>query len=119
MFTGFHSEAAIYQEAAFNDVLVAILGFPRQVLDACLFEPGQWQAEFSKQVPSMVPAPTRAHLATPCGLLFNELCKSPTNIVASVEKMLELILEYDTGRFSDGVSYVILYVIRIVIQVCT
>lgn len=43
------------------------------------------------QVPTEVPAPNRAHLATPCGLLFNELVKSPANILASLHKMLELV----------------------------
>lgn len=105
-----------------------------QVLDACLFEPGQWQAEYVKQVgrppvhqslftfvcpsfittsfsklkslthyppsfgwalllqvPTEIPPSTRSHLATPCGLLFNELVQSPANVVDSLMKMLELV----------------------------
>ena len=31
----------------------------------------------TKTVPTYVPAETRDHLTTPCGLLFNELLKSP------------------------------------------
>lgn len=87
------------------------------MLDACLFEPGQWQAELIKPVPSSIPGPNRSHLATPCGLLFNELVKSPYNIVASIEKMLELVLEHDSGRWSDISSPTILYVLRLVLQV--
>lgn len=49
----------------------------QEVLDACLFEPSQWQMAMEKTMPTRVPAETRDHLATPCGLLFNELLKSP------------------------------------------
>lgn len=40
--------------------------------DACA-----WQAAPTKAMPTHVPAGTREHLTTPCGLLFNELLKSP------------------------------------------
>lgn len=36
-----------------------------------------YQAAPTKTMPTHVPANTRDHLATPCGLLFNELLKSP------------------------------------------
>ncbi|CAM9743366.1 unnamed protein product, partial [Sphacelaria rigidula] len=49
----------------------------QEVLDAALFEPSQWQVVIDKTLPTHVPAETRDHLATPCGLLFNELLKSP------------------------------------------
>lgn len=65
----------------------------------------------------MVPPPKRSHLATPCGLLFNELVRSPYNIMASLERMLDLMLEHDTGRFSEASSPTILYVVRLVVQV--
>ena len=39
------------------------------VLDACFFEPGPWQPPGSVDVPQEVPAPSRAHMAMPCGLL--------------------------------------------------
>jgi hypothetical protein len=45
----------------------------RSVVDGVLFEPGRWQADVHREVPPEIPAPDRAHLATPCGLLFNEL----------------------------------------------
>lgn len=98
---------------------VAALGSEalQEVLDACLFEPGQWQAEHAKEVPAVVPPPKRSHLATPCGLLFNELVRSPYNIMASLEKMLDLMLEHDTGRYSAASSPTILYVVRLVVQV--
>ena len=42
----------------------------QQVLDAALFEPGQWQPDQTKASPSHVPAADRAAMATPAGLLF-------------------------------------------------
>jgi len=98
---------------------IAALGCEQlqEVLDACLFEPGQWQADYAKEVPAVVPPPKRSHLATPCGLLFNELVRSPYNIMASLEKMLDLMLEHDTGRYSESSSPTILYVVRLVVQV--
>lgn len=88
----------------------------QEVLDSCLFEPGQWQSEISKAVPTQIPPPNRSHLATSCGLLFNELVYSPRNVITSVEKMLELILDHDTGRYSETSSPVILYIIRLAVQ---
>lgn len=88
----------------------------QEVLDSCLFEPGQWQADLSKAVPTQIPPPNRSHLATSCGLLFNELVYSPKNVITSIEKMLELILDHDTGRYSETSSPVILYIIRLAVQ---
>ena len=51
------------------------------VIDACLFEPGLWEPPSGKEMPEYVPARTRGHLATPLGLLFNELLASPRNIL--------------------------------------
>jgi hypothetical protein len=47
------------------------------VLDACFFEPGPWQPPGSVAVPADVPAPSRAHMATPAGLLLHELSNAP------------------------------------------
>ena len=44
----------------------------QEVLDAALFEPGAWQPDLPKAMPSKIPAPDRNHLTTPCGLLFQE-----------------------------------------------
>ncbi|CAM9378337.1 unnamed protein product [Chrysoparadoxa australica] len=88
----------------------------QEVLDAALFEPGQWQPE-EPPVPSVVPADNRDHLATPCGLLFNELLKSPQVLLSSLEVMLTTALELDTGKFSSTHAPVILYVLRLVVRV--
>lgn len=48
------------------------------VIDGCLFEPGQWISPLDKKhLPRVVPTLDRSLFATPCGLLFNELLKSP------------------------------------------
>ena len=40
----------------------------------------------------------RAHLATPCGLLFNELVHAPQLIVANILAMVDAVLELDEGN---------------------
>lgn len=59
-------------------------------LDAALFEPGLWQPDARKTPPAKIPAPTRAHLATPSGVLFNELTRSPTAVSESVLSLVGL-----------------------------
>jgi hypothetical protein len=61
----------------------------QEVLDAALFEPATWQSPEMAAVPppTHIPAPTRDHLATPCGLLFNELLKSPKVLLDSLDKV--------------------------------
>lgn len=50
--------------------------FP-QMLDASIFEPGLWQPDKPKKMPDVVPTPTREHLGTPVGLLFQECFLAP------------------------------------------
>ena len=46
----------------------------QRVLDACLFEPGPWRSPlYDAKIDTQIPARTRAPLATPSGLLLNEL----------------------------------------------
>ncbi|CAM9735833.1 unnamed protein product, partial [Hapterophycus canaliculatus] len=75
------------------------------------------QAAPTKAMPTHVPAETRDHLATPCGLLFNELIKSPKVLLSSLDRMLDTALELDTGRYSPAQSPSILYVLRLVVRV--
>jgi hypothetical protein len=60
----------------------------QEVVDAAVFEPATWQSPDMARTPkpTTVPAPTRDHLATPCGLLFNELLRSPTVLLDSLDK---------------------------------
>ena len=54
------------------------------MLDACLFEPGSWQAAWQKDMPEQIPPMNDDHFATPCGLLFNELLNEPTIVVDAI-----------------------------------
>ena len=88
----------------------------QEVLDAALFEPGQWKCEFDIPLPSVIPAAERDHLCTPVGLLFNEIVMSPNAILTSVLQMLEKVVDMDSGKYSElGES--ILYVTRLAIRV--
>ena len=87
------------------------------VLDACLFEPGQWQRDQEKSLPETVPAATRDHLATPCGLLFNELVHAPDLLLEAIEAMVAFVVEMDEGKFSWNSSPYILYILRLLVKV--
>jgi hypothetical protein len=86
------------------------------VLDACLFEPGLWQAQSTKSMPRTVPVNSRSHLATPCGLLFNELTHAPQLIQVAVQEMMALVVELDEGKFSWRSSPFILYIVRLLVR---
>ena len=73
------------------------------VLDSVVFEPGPWLAPPAvfgalPPLPATVPAKSRTHLATPLGLLFNELLRSPDTLLKSVERLVDTAVEMDTGR---------------------
>eukprot|EP00439_Symbiodinium_sp_Y106_P025929 s1345_g3.t1 len=107
------------------------------VLEAAVFEPGPWRSSTrppeipearkmvqaavwrgSKVVGSIkpvwqaIPAPTRSHLATPCGLLINELCNAPRPTLAGAAALLQSALERDTGRAAAAPIGLILFAIR-------
>ncbi len=92
----------------------------QEVLEAVLFEPGAWQSARQAPLPMEIPVLDRSHLSTPCGLLFNELLKSPHSLISSLDKMLDTALEMDTGRYTlaqAGCSSVILFVVRLCVRV--
>ena len=47
----------------------------------------------------MIPDISRATLATPCGLLINELVNAPADLMHSLSKMLDAALDLDTGSY--------------------
>jgi hypothetical protein len=49
----------------------------QSLIDSVVFEPGLWHPPVKKVIPVSVPADDRSFLATPIGLLFNELLMSP------------------------------------------
>jgi hypothetical protein len=51
----------------------------------------------AKAAPAEIPARNRDHLATPAGLLFNELLYAPEVITSHLTKMLEIVLDMDAG----------------------
>ena len=69
------------------------------LLDAALFEPGPWRTAHVAPLPACIPAHERSCLATPAGLLLNELRHSPASLVAAVHELLELALEMDGDCF--------------------
>ena len=88
------------------------------VVDGALFEPGLWQsATTEKTVPMAVPTSDRTIFATPAGLLFNELQKSPQGLMRALSDLLEFAIELDSGRFSSGTAPIILYVCRLIVRV--
>ncbi|CAL1139151.1 unnamed protein product [Cladocopium goreaui] len=89
------------------------------VLDAALFEPGQWQSptDLLKSPPDTVPAADRRHLATAAGLLFNELMRSPQAVVHAVLCLLQVAIEKDVGRPESANDGLILYVIRLATRI--
>jgi len=89
----------------------------QRLLDSVMFEPGLWQPLGNIKIPEVIPAPDRSHLATNCGLLFNELLKSPQGIMDSMLNVLKLAMELDTGRWTHRSAAVILFVVRLMVRV--
>ena len=93
----------------------------QDVLDAALFEPARWRRarDGLPAPPSRVPDPDgfADHLATPAGLLVNELQRSPANVIDAIDTMLALAFEVDTGKPDGGASAAILYATRLASRV--
>jgi len=88
------------------------------VIDACLFEPSLYQSEIDAQSPpDTVPVKNRSSLATPAGLLFNELQRCPHVVLAAIEDMIFYAIELDVGKYSSSTSAVLLYVTRLAAKV--
>ena len=58
-----------------------------------------------------------AYLATPAGLLFNELCRSPATVCAAVEAMLEFIVASDVGAWKKQHGSLALFVLRLAVRI--
>ncbi|PRP79727.1 hypothetical protein PROFUN_12661 [Planoprotostelium fungivorum] len=87
------------------------------IIDSVVFEPGQWQPPTEKVLPTNVPAPDRHFLATPLGLLFNELRLSPEANLKPLNVMLENALDLDPGCYTEEAGFMILYVIRLLVRI--
>lgn len=85
----------------------------RQLLDAVLWEPGQFgSVEMSSQAPIEVPTSKPEHLGTAHGLMLNEIIRSPSVVIDATVKLLKLALDLNTGSAKGSTTEVILYVCR-------
>eukprot|EP00940_MAST-03C_sp_MAST-3C-sp2_P002781 g2781.t1 len=98
----------------------------QRLIDCVVFEPGVWRPpeknigqEFAdrSKLPDMIPSPSRDHLATPAGLLINELAHSPETILDALWQILENSLELDSGKADAPSAEAILYAVRLVAAV--
>ena len=110
--------AAFFADAIRINVLVS----PdlQALLDAILFDPGAHRQDAkhaSLHFPTQLPAEDRSYLATPCGLLFQELAKSPAMLCSSLRMMLTHMVQADTGHWRDEHGETMLYIIRLVVRV--
>ena len=77
----------------------------RTILDSVLFEPGNYlRMDMHDVEPTMVPTPHKDLLASPYGLLFNELCRAPDTVVQAVVALLRGALACDTGSVIDSMN---------------
>lgn len=65
----------------------------RDVLDSVLFEPGRYLPASLKEEPKEVPTANPKLLATPYGMLINELHRSPAGVIDSAIKLLKFALD--------------------------
>jgi len=93
------------------------------IVDACLFEPGNWRpADFTDiitEVPVVDREKLKVLLATPHGTLFNEIAKSPDVLTSCVIKMFGRALDMDIGKYTKVSSSgpLILYTIRLAVRI--
>lgn len=90
----------------------------QEMLDATLFEPGEWLPPAGSPAVTEVPAPSRAPFATAAGLLVNEMQHAPEGLAASLLEIGTNALELDPGKFKpDGGPAAILYAVRLLTRV--
>eukprot|EP01087_Luapelamoeba_hula_P004848 TRINITY_DN1482_c0_g1_i1.p1 TRINITY_DN1482_c0_g1~~TRINITY_DN1482_c0_g1_i1.p1 ORF type:complete len:4317 (-),score=602.49 TRINITY_DN1482_c0_g1_i1:51-13001(-) len=89
----------------------------QEVLDSVLFEPGRYLPAWLNKEPHDVPTSEPELLATPYGMLINELHRSPAGLIDSTLKLLRFALDLDTGSAHSSTVDIILYVMRVAIRV--
>jgi hypothetical protein len=82
------------------------------LLDSVVFEPARYLPRSSAYAPEFVPTTDEKCLATPYGLLLNELTCSPFELLLSVIRLMKLALSLDTGSYFASQTDIILYVFR-------
>jgi len=95
----------------------------QDVLEAVVFEPELFEFADQETVWNLadledlpLPFNDRKPLATPCGLLYNEILKSPNALFESISSFLEQALERDIGRYTESSQNLILFIIRFVVR---
>jgi len=83
------------------------------ILDDVLFQPDRFASDGAEVAPTFIPTRKRQELATPYGLLINELHRSPKVIVDSVSELLKQALDLDTGTPQESTLPIMLYVIQL------
>ena len=72
-----------------------------------MFEPGRYLEAYMDIEPKFVPTKDPKLLATPYGLLLNELHRSPDGVIQSMLDLLRFALNLDTGTVhAVGAVYV-------------
>ncbi|CUF98849.1 Hypothetical protein, putative, partial [Bodo saltans] len=89
------------------------------LLHGVLFEPGRFlSVAFADDCPIEVPSEQPHLIATPNGLLVNELQCSPKGVIEPLLKLLRLVKEMDAGTvFNESITQIILVLTRVVAHV--
>ncbi len=85
----------------------------RQLLDSVVFEPARYLRKNAAYAPQFVPTTDETCLATPYGLLLNELTRSPYQLLKALIRLLRLALSLDTGSYFASQTDIILYALRL------
>lgn len=89
----------------------------RDIVTSVVFEPGRYLSSMlspDKITPTEVPTTSPELLGTTHGLLMNELCRSPEQLIAVVLRLLQQALDLDTGSVYAGTRDVALFIVRMV-----
>ena len=88
------------------------------MLHAVLFEPGNHlPLKHEGREPIDVPTSAPELLATPHSLLINELCRSPSTLLGSIQRLMRQALDLDTGTLKSSTSTIILFVTRLACRI--
>ena len=86
----------------------------QHLFDSALFEPGNHLPLKAVGVePVDVPTSAPELLGTPHHLLINELCRSPSTLVGSIQRLTKQALDLDTGTLKSSTATIILYMTRL------
>ena len=88
----------------------------RVLLRSILFEPRTWVAPQSRTKIEEIPTP-KQNLATPYGLLMNEILFSPRATVEPLLKIMENGVTLAVGNYASSFVEVFLFLIRLAVQV--